>query len=192
LEIPINGLVKDKLLQDLESANPEYNSGLQNAFTTSTRTTRLKGAFMFRKSFKLFLPLLVLMLAALACGGSEPITVADVPVFEGANPIKEGQSTVAEAVVTALESSADQEGVTAEATVYSVPDGKTWDDIKNFYGSQLGSEWKADDQLTQTEEGFNTAGWTRGGLASEQALIVAWVNDPIVKKDFMVLVLFSE
>lgn len=147
---------------------------------------------MSRKNFKLFIPVFVLFLAALACGGRDPITMADVPVYEGAVALESGQNTVAEAVIEALKETAGQEGVTAVTEVYGVPAGTTWDGIKSFYDSNLGDEWKEDAQLTQSQEGFNTAGWTRGSLASEQAIVVAFVDDPLAGQNFMIVVLFSK
>ncbi|GAB4580508.1 MAG: hypothetical protein Fur0022_32500 [Anaerolineales bacterium] len=147
---------------------------------------------MYLKTFKLFLPIWVLILAALACGGSEPVTMDSLPVFDGAVILESGQSTVAEAVVEALKQTAGQEGVTAETRIYGVPAGTTWDAIKSFYASHLGEGWTEDAQLSEAQEGFNTAGWTRGGLASEQAVVAALVNDPFAGQDFLILVLFSE
>lgn len=147
---------------------------------------------MMRNHLKLFPPMLVLALAALACGGSAPVTLESLPKFDGAVALEDGQSTVAEAVVEALQQTAGQEGVTAETLVYGVPAETTWDAIQTYYANNLGSDWTEDNELKQESEGFNTVGWTRGGLASEQAVIVAYVDDPLAGQSFLIVVLFSE
>jgi hypothetical protein len=147
---------------------------------------------VFRKNFTLFLPILVLLLAALACGGSDPVTMADIPVFTDAVQMEAGQSTMADLVADSLQQTAGQEGISTETLIYGVPAGTTWDSIKSFYSGQLGGDWTEDSELAESAEGFQTTGWTRGGLASEQALVVALVDDPLAGQSFLIVGLFSE
>ena len=147
---------------------------------------------MNRKKLMIFLPMVALFVAALACGGSNPVTMTDLPVVESAVKVEAGQSTMADVVVEALKESVGQEGVTAETAMYSLPADTSWDTIKRFYTSNLGSDWTEDAALSETQEGFTSSGWTRGSFASKQALVIALVDDPFAEQRFLVVVLFSE
>jgi len=151
---------------------------------------------MVRKNFSLFLPIFVLVLAALACAGSDPVTMADIPVFEKvkestpevATEVEAKEESVIASVIESLKKTGVKEGVTSEIKIYTVPAETDWQHIRKFYDGELGSDWTEDSQLASSEEGFQTRGWTRG----RQALVIAWVHDASNDQTFLIVTLFSE
>lgn len=147
---------------------------------------------MVQRRLSLFaLTILVLTLAA-ACG-AEPVTMSDVPMYPGAEPMAPEQSAMADQLADIIRDSSGSEGVSVEVTAYSLPDGTTWDQVRGFYESELaGSEWNLENDLRNESDIFNTVGWSRGSGASEQALVVGHVSDVSSGGAFMIVGLFSE
>ncbi len=148
---------------------------------------------MSRKKFQLLLPLFALMLAALACGGSSPVTIDEIPVFPGATALQSGESPMADQLAQVVAESAGEEDVRSDIRLYSVPAGTTWEQIREYYTSELsGTDWEQDTQLDQNSEFFQSMGWTRGSLSSEQALVVGFTQDPFSGDSILMISLFSE
>jgi hypothetical protein len=128
----------------------------------------------------------------LACG-TEPVTMGEVPVYPGAEPMAGGQSQMADELAGIIRDSAGGEGVGVEINLYSLSADVSWDDIKSYYSRELaGTDWTAQDELTTESEVISTIGWGRGRGASEQALIVGHVVDVLGDGAFMIIGLFSE
>jgi hypothetical protein len=145
------------------------------------------------KSRSLLAALVVLVLLSLAACGTPPATLTDIAVFPGATPLEAGQNEMADTVSQAMIDSMSQENVKSEVKLYSVPAGVTWDEVKSFYTDQLsGTDWKADSDLSNESELFSAVGWTRGSLASEQALIVSHGADVTGSGAFLIVLLISE
>jgi hypothetical protein len=141
----------------------------------------------------------LVLLWALACGGSSatPVAMGDVPVYSGAAPVERGGNVMVDAIVESLEESAgdmaSEGGATIETDLYSLPAGATWADVKGFYNAELGdTDWEPEPEFTDESEAFSSVGWTRGSGANEQALLVMYVADPLEGGAFLVTMLLSE
>jgi hypothetical protein len=140
----------------------------------------------------------LVLLWALACGGSSaaPVAMADVPVYSGAAPVERGGNVMVDAIVESLEESAGDmasEGGAIETGLYSLPAGATWADVKSFYDAELAdTDWEPEPEFTDESEAFSSTGWTRGSGANEQALLVMVVADPLEGGAYMVTMLLSE
>lgn len=138
--------------------------------------------------------LAVLMVALLvsACGGGEPVALSSIPVFPGATPIESGQNETADLFLDTVQQSLP-ETMTAESNLYTVPAGTAWADVQSHYSDAVSEgDWEAASELSQESEFINVTGWQRGGLASEQILMVAQGNDPLSGETFLITAIFSE
>lgn len=132
------------------------------------------------------------LLVALAGCGAPPVTYAELPVHPEALPLERGANTLADTIADSLESSLAERGA-VELKLYSVPDDVIWEEIDGFYSESLAdSDWQAADELRQASEAITTTGWTRGGLASEQGLMVGYAPDMLGDGAFLIVALFSE
>lgn len=144
------------------------------------------------KTRTLLFPILVLVLAALACGGADPVTMDELGVFPGASPVEEG-NLVAESLAESIREGAGSEAVDVDVRTYRLPGGTAWEEVSLFYTSQTaGGDWTAAADLTQSSEFVSTLGWTRGGLMAPQAFVVAFTPDPLGGPPYLVQMLFSE
>jgi len=141
---------------------------------------------------RIFLPVAALVLAALACGGAEPVTMGEIAVYPGAAPIEDG-NLVAESLAESIRESAGEEAVDVEVRMYTLPEGTGWEDVKLFYTTETGTgDWSGADDLTQETDFVSTIGWSRGGLMNPQAFVVAYSLDPLGGPPFLIQMLFSE
>ncbi|HUF40227.1 MAG TPA: hypothetical protein VMN57_17020 [Anaerolineales bacterium] len=144
------------------------------------------------KRVRNLLPVLGLCLAASACGGSEPVTLAEIVVYPEAVPI-DGENIVAESVAESIRAGAGDEAVDVEIRMYTVPNDTLWEDVKLFYATETGSaDWDASGELTSETDFVSTIGWTRGGQMRPQAFVVAFSPDPLGGPPFLILMLVSE
>ena len=145
------------------------------------------------KELKRFAAISALLLAVLACRSSAPFTMEDLEVFPGATPLEAGQNNLADTLADSIRESAGVEGVEVEVQMYNLPPETAWAGVKSFYMKQTDSgDWQADESLLEETEVVSMAGWTRGGLASEQALLIAFTDDPFGGQPFLIVMLFSE
>lgn len=136
--------------------------------------------------------LVAVALLALAGCGAAPVALAELPVHPAAAPLERGSNTLADTIAGSLESSLAERG-TVELQLYSVPDDVIWEEIDGFYTESLAdSDWRPADELRQESEAITTAGWMRGGLASEQGLMVGYAPDALGDGAFLIVALFSE
>lgn len=137
--------------------------------------------------------LAALILLAVAGCGTEPVSISDIPVYPGAESMAPGQNEMADGLADVIQESSGGEGVNVDIKLYSLPADTTWEDIKSYYnGEMAGTDWKTEADLGNESEVFSTIGWSRGGGASEQALIVGYVADILGGDAFMIVGLFSE
>lgn len=134
---------------------------------------------------------LMFMAVLVACGG-EPVAMSAVPIFPNTSPLEAGQNSMADTIAETLDSMVGDQ-LTSEINLYALPAEATWDDIKSFYATELAeTDWKTADELTQESTAINITGWTRGGLASEQVLVVGHSPDLLGDGAFLIVGLFSE
>lgn len=140
----------------------------------------------------LLLILIVLLALLAACGGSTPASLADVPVYAGAQPADAAANYITDAMVTAIQQGVDKQNLTSEINLYQLPEGTTWEAVKQFYTAEIGGDWQAAPEVTQEAGVINIIGWQRGSGASEQMLIAGEAGDPTSGATFLLLGLFSE
>ena len=139
------------------------------------------------------LPLILLALLLVACGGGDSVSFSDVPVYTEAVAIEPGQNEFADLVADLMSDASAAEEATSEVELYTAPEGTTWDDIKAFYDGQLNdTDWESDASLNQSNEAVSIAGWTRGSGTNEQALLVGHTIDPLGSDAFIIVVLLTE
>jgi hypothetical protein len=137
-------------------------------------------------------PFAALVLAALACGGSDPVTMEEITAYPGVSEIEDG-NIVAETLAESIRESAGSEAIDVEIRMYNLPEGTTWEDVRLFYTTETGTgDWSDAADLTQETEFVSTMGWTRGGLMSPQAFVVAYSIDPLGGPPILIQMLFSE
>lgn len=134
----------------------------------------------------------LLLVGVLAGCGSDPISLREVPLYPGAEPLQSGQNQLADPMVARMELLAGQRGLFAEMESYAVPAGTTWDDIRSFYEEALAGEgWQPVPDLTVEEETIRFVGWSRGKEERQQSLVVGYVPDVAGEGAFLVIGVFS-
>ena len=136
----------------------------------------------------------VLVLAlALACGGGSPVSMSDVPVYDGASPTTAGDDPMVDMVIELMEENIAGEEITMETKTFSLPDGTAWGDVKSFYNDKLeDTDWESAEELSNESDEFKSVGWQRGSLNNEQLLIVCYLPDLLSDGATMIVMLFSE
>lgn len=133
-----------------------------------------------------------MLLLVSACGGGEPVSLSDIPVPPEATPMEAGQSTMADTFLETVSSTVG-ETMTTDANLYTLPADTTWQQVQDFYATELAeTDWQAAEELSQESEAINVTGWSRGGFASEQVLMVSQGSDPLSGDTFLIVGLFSE
>jgi hypothetical protein len=145
-----------------------------------------------QKIVLLFVLAILFTLSIVGCG-TAPVAIGDIPAYPGAQAMATGENEMADEVAKAIEESSGGEGVTTEVHLYSLPTGTAWSDIEAFYDDELaGTDWESEADLTQETEFFSTLGWSRGGGANEQALVIGYMADILGTGSFLIVGLFSE
>lgn len=147
---------------------------------------------MKKNLFYGLLMVMLLALAGLACGGSDPVVLGDLPVPEGATALAAGDSLVADFMAEAVQGAVPTEDATTEVKIYRAPAGATFATTEAFYTDNLGSDWTYEADLSQEQDGIGIAGWSYGSLASEQVFVVAFSEDPLLGDNILVVALLSE
>lgn len=134
----------------------------------------------------------VVLVLTVACGGGEPVTMSSIPIFPGATPLQAGDNSMADMLSETMKSSVGN-NLTSEINLYSVPTDTDSASIQEFYTTELAdTDWKAADELSQQNQGISTMGWSRGGRANEQVLMITHSPDMLGQGAFLVVALFSE
>ncbi len=140
---------------------------------------------------RLFASLLFTCVLA-ACGGSAPATLATISLPPDATQLQKGSNPLADTIADGFRESMGAQGEKVELQLYALPADTQWDDIKGFYEQEIKDDWKAEAQLAQDSDAFKTVGWTRGGFASEQGLVVGYSPALLDTPPFLMVALFSE
>ena len=134
-----------------------------------------------------------MLFTTLACGGNTPAQLADFEIFPEAVPLAEGENTMADLLAESIAESAGTEGVKVDLDLYEIPPGTDWDEVQGFFTGQVkGGDWSLDNELSEDSDAVSTIGWTRGGVPNEQALLVAFADDPFGGSPLIIVMLFSE
>jgi hypothetical protein len=140
----------------------------------------------------LFVILVVLAGGVVGCGANL-VSLSDVPIYPGAEPLAAGQNQIADPMVDRMELLAGQSGLYVEMQRYTVPASATWYDIRTFYeGTLPGDGWTSVPELTVEEEVIRFLGWSRGEGERQQSLVVGYVPDVNGTGAFMVVGVFSK
>ena len=134
---------------------------------------------------------LLLSVVLVACGGT-PATLATIPVLPNATQLAAGSNPMADTLADSFRQSMAQQSGTVEMQLYTLPADATWDHVKGFYAQEITGDWQSEAQLAQNAESFKMVGWTRGGFASEQGLVVGYSPALLGQPPFMLVALFSE
>jgi hypothetical protein len=136
--------------------------------------------------------LLVLVGGIVGCG-ADSVTLSEIPVYPGAEPLATGENQIADPMVARMELLAGQSGLYAEMERYAVPAGATWNDIRTFYEEQMSDGgWTPVPDLTVEEVTIRFLGWSRGEGERQQSLVVGYVPAVGDQGAFMVLGVFSK
>jgi len=138
------------------------------------------------------LALAVLAVLLAACGGSTPASLADIPVYAGAQPVEASANYLTDTMATSIEQSIAAQDLTSEINLYRLPEGTTWEEVKQFYTTEVDDGWETAPEVTQEAGVINFIGWQRGSGASEQMLIAGQAEDTASGAIFLLLGLFSE
>jgi hypothetical protein len=138
------------------------------------------------------LVVLGLMLVLVGCGGGEPATAASLPSFPGASTLEPGSNPMVDTMVDTMTTSVgDQASV--ETTAYTLPADAEWEAIKQFYTDELAdTDWTSSPEMETENEVISVIGWQRGGMASEQVLMVGYMPPLLGSEPVLIVSLFSE
>jgi hypothetical protein len=130
-----------------------------------------------------------------ACQPPEPVVMSELPLYPGTQPLATGENATADEVLSLLESALEEstdEGVTIESELYTLPQGESWERVRNYYEGQLANTaWKPASEMEQEGDNFRSAGWARGRGDGEQAFAVIHVTG-VLEEDLLVTFLVSE
>ncbi|MBK9944137.1 MAG: hypothetical protein IPP13_21255 [Kouleothrix sp.] len=131
--------------------------------------------------------LLLAMLAALAvlalaaCGGSAPAKLADIPSYPDAVQLKPGENPIADTLAKNVQQAGSM-GANIDQTIFTLPQGASWDQVKQFYTDKLGSDgWQSTNLPIPDNDVFKMANWRRGS----QNLTVAQLTEPVKNDTFL-------
>jgi hypothetical protein len=126
--------------------------------------------------------------------GGEIESMADIPAFPGTEPLQEGENVVADMTASSLETMLGEE-VTTELEAYALPEGTTWDEVKEFYEDEISDDtWTYNTEISdETSEDLKMAAWTTGGgFTAERVIMVAYVPDVMSENVGLIVGFFSE
>lgn len=101
-----------------------------------------------RTAFLMIILLVISSLVLAACG-SDPATLSDIPAYEGATALQPGQDAIADTLAQNMEQDASLRasvgvGGNIEQMAYRLPEGTTWEQVKDFYNTKLDADgWKS-------------------------------------------------
>lgn len=85
-----------------------------------------------------------------ACGGAEPVSISELPVYPNAIALQAGESTIADTLVTNVEQNESLQeamggiGTQIEQKGFQLPEGTSWEDVVQFYSEALEAQgWSA-------------------------------------------------
>lgn len=135
------------------------------------------------------------VLLAGACAAGRRVPYSEVPVPPAAREDQpEGpQEVEIDLAADAIHHSVRDEFGRPKTAIYTLPDDSTWESVLQFYAGKLGSDWRAEPRMSKQTGYFKMAGWTRGGTADRQALVIAYLPQPGgVRRRYLLLALAPE
>ena len=152
---------------------------------------------MSKKLFGLVVAAAALTLALSACGGgTQPVTLNDIPVYAGAKEFKPGESAIGDTLAKNMQTNAALTkavgtGGNLEQKGFSLPADGTWDAVSKFYDDKLKSTgWNTDSTtanilaaVNQQNDAFQSVVYLRGS----QNLSIVRMTDPISKSAWLFL-----
>ncbi|ABU57922.1 MAG: hypothetical protein C0183_23080 [Roseiflexus castenholzii] len=118
-----------------------------------------------------FLALTLLAFLVAACG-SAPL--AEPPVYPDATAASQGESPLADAMVSGLTAEIVGEQQASAIRLFRVPGSIAWEQVKQFYAGRLESSgWRADGRLLVEGDTISYAAWRNG----DQLLALAHTED---------------
>jgi hypothetical protein len=128
------------------------------------------------------------LVALVACGGSAPATLADIPTYTGAKALQPGENPMADTLAKNVQQSAAM-GSKLEQKIFSLPKDADWAAIKSFYTEKLTSAgWANTNVPIPDNDMFKMTLWKKG----TQNLTVAQLTEPISKDTFLLFSLSSQ
>lgn len=135
---------------------------------------------------------LLIAVVLVGCSGGTPVTFDAIPLPPDATQLVAGSNPLADSLADSVRQSMGQQGGSIDLQLYRLPADAQWEQVKSFYEQQVTGDWQTEAQLAQDSEAFKTVGWTRGGLASEQGLLVGYSPALLDQPPFMLVALISE
>jgi hypothetical protein len=155
------------------------------------------------KSFKLISLFIILIIALVACGGSQrpgqdsaapaesgaaeggEAVASDIPVYPDAKNYETGNNMMVDAMVDPMVKQFEsQYGGNAEVNFFAVPQGTTAQDIESFYTEKMtGMGWQV--QETQNANGATTMVWTKD---DKNVFVLSFMEMPQMEPMLMTVV----
>ena len=137
--------------------------------------------------------LMLLLCLPLSACASQPVAMIDLPVFPGAEPLEPDEYSLAGKVLEAMQTSAEEQALSAKFDFYTLPDGTTWEEIVAFYQGELaGTDWTPAPELDSESDTFKGVGWSRVDGDVEQSLVVNYVPRVLTEGEFLLVGLLTK
>jgi hypothetical protein len=128
------------------------------------------------------------LLTLAACGGGQPATLADIPVYPNAQQLEPGKNPMADTLAKNVQQAAALGGK-IDQRMYTLPKDANWQQIKGFYSDKLGaSGWSNVNLPIPDNEVMKLAIWKKGG----QSLTVGDLTEPTSGDSFLLFSLASQ
>ena len=143
-------------------------------------------------NWRIIRPFLILLAFLSACSGAEPLTLAQIPLYEGAKVLSEND-VLAEPLAESLRQSTGLDDMRADILVVNLTGDSSWTRIRNFYDTlMVGMGWEIAEEYEKDENHVKVAGWTLGGWSPDQVLLVSEMSDPLGGSPYLMLILLSK
>lgn len=135
----------------------------------------------YNRLYQLFLmTLLFLALAACNNAAQQQVTLGDIPIYEGARALNQGDSLLVDTLATTVKQMAGQDYETTEVNRYEAPAGAQQNELYNFYAQQLAATgWQKTGRIEHDNPPLVIEVWTKGEGEDQQALFIGIANDPV-------------
>jgi hypothetical protein len=124
--------------------------------------------------------LLALALAACNSMAQQQAMSSDIPIYEGARALSQGDSPLVDTLAKTVEQVAEKEYKTTEVNRYEAPAGAEQNELYNFYAQQLAATgWQKTGRIEHNNPPVIIEVWTRGEGEDQQALFIGMASDPV-------------
>ncbi len=106
----------------------------------------------------------ILVFVLAACGGLEPVTMDNIPVFAGAQLTTNADyMTLSDAMMTALKDSGQLKSENLETRIYTAGKSTAWESVQQYYDTELAkANWMTNAKLAYNSPTVHGKGWIRG------------------------------